>query len=176
MKIKVCQCFNNWGKESPDCEIGFTPSNPNEQYCDACKPIAVKARVAFNVMRYRQRKEQSGHLLDITRPDWTACWIDRVCTCCGTKGVPTFNRFLCIRCWSGHGDGDYTINLDLDIHEDMWYNEKPSEIKHITGEQDELWHMILDNRRGWKDNLDPLKQVSVRLRELFGRMGYRMED
>lgn len=168
---KICQCHNNWGNESGNCEVGFVSKHPNEQYCDPCKPIATKARVAYNVARYRQRKKQAGYMQDVTNPEWTACWIDRECTCCGVNGVPTFNRFLCIKCWEMYADGDYTLHVNLDGRVTYAnYDESPGRVRWYSGKtyhQADLWSLIAECRTGSQWTV----RVSERLRKLFKKMG-----
>jgi hypothetical protein len=169
---KICQCFHNWGKESDDCEIGFIAKHPNEQYCDSCKPVSKKARIAYNVARFRQRQKQAGYAYDITDPDWTACWIDRVCSCCGIMGVPTFNRFLCIKCWETYADGDYSLHVSTEGAV-TWaeYDERPSKVTtlcYLFTPQEDLQALIDECRAGsWKWNV----RVSKRLRRLLLKMG-----
>jgi hypothetical protein len=178
--VKICQCYHTWGKESEDCEVGFDAKHPNEQFCDPCKPIAQLARVAYSVQMYRQRKKQAGYDYDITLPDWKASWIDRKCTCCGVRGVPTFNRFLCITCWTSYADGDYTLHL-TEKNEISWaeYDESPSHVRTYGSwqyTQKHLWKLVRECRTGWKDNMIPLTQISARLRAVLRRMGHVCSD
>lgn len=168
---KICKCYHTWGKESDDCMVGFVAKFPNEDFCDPCKSIARKARVAYNVSRYRQRQKHAGYEHDITNPDWTGCWIDRVCSCCGVKGVPTFNRFLCIRCWETYADGDYSVGVSMD-GDITWteYDESPSKVKVYSSKyksQYDLWALVNECRTGWKWTVP----LPMRLKRLLSSMG-----
>ncbi len=168
---KICQCYHNWGVESPFCEIQFKTKHPNEQYCDSCKHIARRARVARNVARFRQRQKQAAYDLDVTMPDWIACWIDRVCTCCGIRGVPTFNRFLCMLCWETYADADYALHVSME-GEISWtqHDESPSKVTHYNDwnyTQVKLWALVAECRTGWKWSVP----LSGRLKRLLSSMG-----
>lgn len=167
----MCHCYHNWGKESGSCHVAFETKHPNEQYCDPCKPVAQRARVAFNVKMYRQRKKQEGYDYDATMPHWEACWIDRVCTCCGIRGVPTFNRFLCMICWETYADADYTLHVSMD-GDITWaeYDESPGAVIHFNDwnyTQVKLWALVAECRTGWKWSVP----LSPRLGSLLKSMG-----
>jgi hypothetical protein len=95
--LKVCECYDRWGVSSPDCEWGFDAKHGNEIYCNPCKPVAQRARVLQAVHKFRGKDLNA--LVESTDREWLASWIDVTCSCCGKKGVPTFNRFLCYECW-----------------------------------------------------------------------------
>lgn len=111
--FKVCECYDKWNECSEDCEWSFDAQHASEIYCPACKPIARKARIRQAVQKHRGKN--LDELLDSTEIQCLAVWIDKVCTCCGRKGVPTFNRFLCWDCWKAASYDSYPIPPDIEV-------------------------------------------------------------
>lgn len=124
-EFRVCQCYDKYGESSPECEWGFTATHNREIYCDACKPIAKKIRVRQAVARHRADNPNLEVLTESTDREWLASWIDKTCTCCRSKGVPTFNRFLCYNCWTNADYIEYATSEPQRVVMESSYEEEP---------------------------------------------------
>lgn len=103
MKDRVCRCYDHYGESSEDCDWLFRPRHGRQIYCGPCGKIADRLRRRNHMRRKRSSLFDSNPevYIDSASVRWEASWIDRECTHCGCKGVPTFNRYLCFECWTG---------------------------------------------------------------------------
>lgn len=106
MKPKVCRAFDRYGLVSPDCEWLFKPKSGRQIYCEPCQVLIQREQNRLRVEKCRG-KITLDYILSTHDYVWKASWIEKRCSCCGEKGVPTFNRFLCYPCWSTHTEMVY---------------------------------------------------------------------
>jgi len=95
---KVCQAAARVGVSHSNCEKEYMTKAYCSVVCPACRPMYRNLRD-----RLKKQSEEFWNFLPewitLVYPDGIRYHENKRCTHCGGKGVPVWNRFLCIQCW-----------------------------------------------------------------------------